>query len=201
MIAEVSLQISAAAAALTLGLVAGCRRVSYGDGGPGGGLLPFTASNVGGAILELGTASVLIGDDSDLAVGTSGSCVVSDGSVVPAAFVGWEGPYDWDAVVATESPELLDLAPETIQSLGALGHVGQDIPDDPPPFHLRSGDLAFNGHYHSDFQVSFDEALSAVGWPVTAEVLPSRHHTAFFLGYGIPEMIDLIVDVAYNPSG
>jgi len=148
-----------------------------------------------------GATVTLVGDDSDLAVGTSGSCVVSDGSVVPAAFVGWEGTYDWDAVVATEFPELLDLAPETIQTLGALGHVGRNFPDDPPPFHLRSGDMAFKGHYHSDFQASFDAALSAVGWPVTAEVLPDRYHTAFYQGLPFPEMTDLIVDVAYNPSG
>jgi dienelactone hydrolase len=151
--------------------------------------------SMGGAF---GATVALAGDDLESA-GTSGSCVVSDGSAVPAAFVGWEGAYDWDAVLSAEFPHLLELAPDAVQALGPLGHIGAS--DSPLPFHLRSGDRLWKGQDNVEHMAEFEAALSAAGWPVTAEVLPGRRHTQFIDSPPMSEMIDLIIDVAYDPAG
>jgi dienelactone hydrolase len=152
--------------------------------------------SMGGAF---GATVALVGGDPEFAAGGSGACVTDGGSAVPAAFVGWEGPYDWEAVIEAGFPEMLDVAPEAIRGLGPLQHLQDPTGNGPVPFHLRSGDGTWRGLDHAAHMTRFAEALTAAGLPVTTGILPGTHHTDFL--DSIPEMIDLIVGVAYDPEG
>jgi acetyl esterase/lipase len=146
-----------------------------------------------------GATVTLVGDEPGLASGTSGTCVTSDGSAVPDAFFGWEGPYDWDEVAEAEYPVLADLAPDALRMLGPLPHVEAGLPDEPAPFHLRAGDQQYRSFSLADHLATFEAALDAAGWPVEAEVLPGKLHTDF-IEPGIPELNDLIVQIANDAT-
>ena len=158
--------------------------------------LTLAGYSMGGAF---GATVALVGDDPESAAGGSGTCVAEGGSAVPAAFVGWEGPYDWEAVLEGEFPETLEVAPEAIRRLGPLDRLGRPGEIEPIPFHLRSGDGTWHGLDHAAHMARFEEALTASGLPVSTGILPGRHHTDFL--DSIPEMIDLIVGIAYDPEG
>jgi len=147
-----------------------------------------------------GATVTLVGDDPGLASGTSGTCVTAAGSPVPDAFFGWEGPYDWDEVAEAEYPVLADLAPDALRVLGPLPHVEAGLPDEPVPFHLRAGDQMYRSFSLADHLATFEAALDAARWPVEAEVLPGKLHTDF-VDPGIPELNDLIVQIANDPTG
>jgi hypothetical protein len=132
---------------------------------------------------------------------TSGPCVATEGSAVPDAFVGREGSYDWNEVATTQFPQLVEVAPDAIRLLGPLPHVEAGIGDKPVPFHLRAGDQLYRSFSHADQLATFEAALEDAGWPVTAEVLPGRFHTAFIESPGIPGMDELIVEIANDPAG
>jgi acetyl esterase/lipase len=146
-----------------------------------------------------GATTAIVGDDPELTSRTSGPCVGSEGSAVPDAFFGWEGPYDWDEVAEVEYPQVVDLAPEAIRSLGPLPHVEAGLPDEPVPFHLRAGDQPYRSFSLAEHLATFDAALDAAGWPVTADVLPGKIHTDF-IDPGIPELEGLIGRIADDPA-
>jgi len=147
-----------------------------------------------------GATVTLVGDDPERTEGTSGDCVVSEGSAVPAAFIGWEGPYDWEMLLGRDFPDTLDLAPEAVRAMSPLTHAELQPGDRAPAFHLRSGDRVWKGVPHADYMDHLAAELTETGWSVTTEVLPGRFHTDFVEAPFIPEMIDLIVEVAYDPS-
>lgn len=147
-----------------------------------------------------GATVTIVGDDPDLASHASGTCVATEGSAVPDAFFGWEGPYDWDEVAEAEFPVLVDLAPDGVRMLGPLPHVEAGLPDEPVPFHLRAGDQTYRSFSHADHLATFEAALDTAGWPVETEVLAGALHTDF-VEPGIPELDDLIVEIADDPTG
>ena len=148
-----------------------------------------------------GATLALIDDDPELTAGSSGSCVVAEGSSSPAAFVGWEGGYDWDALSERSFSAALEPEPEAIRALGPLATLDQRTPDRTVPFHLRSGDREFEGIDFAAHMVRFEEALTEAGLPVSAEVLPGETHAEFVGIWSIPEVVDLVVEVAYDPRG
>ena len=151
-----------------------------------------------------GATVTIVGDDPEITALTSGTCAAPDGSAVPDAFFGWEGPYDWDAVVEAEFAGLLELAPETIRLLGPIPHIEADSSDDRVPFHLRSGDQLYRSVSHAEHLATLEAALAAEGWPVSSEVLPGVSHTDFMGTFieskGIEEIYDLIAEIANNPT-
>ena len=148
-----------------------------------------------------GATVTILGDDRAFVSPTAGPCVATEGSAVPDAFVGWEGAYDWDEVASAEFPQLVEVAPDAIRLLGPLPHVEAGRGDELVPFHLRAGDQVYRSFSHADQLTTFGAALEDAGWPVTAEVLPGRFHTDFVEPPGIPEMDDLIVRIANDPTG
>ncbi len=145
-----------------------------------------------------GATVTIVGDDPQLASHSSGPCVSEDGSAVPDAFFGWEGPYDWGEVAAAEYPVLAEVAPDAIGALGPLPHIEAGRPGE-VPFHLRAGDQLFHSFSHADHLAKFAAALDAAGWPVDADVLPGKLH-ADFVYPGIPELNELIVRIADDPT-
>lgn len=171
-------------------------RVDAADQGADTDRLVLVGYSMGAAF---GATTAIVGDDPELASGTSGTCATSEGSAVPDAFFGWEGPYDWDEVVEVEYPVLADLAPDTLRMLGPLPHVEAGLPDEPVPFHLRAGDQPYRSFSLADQLATFEAALEGAGWPVEADVLPGKIHTDF-IDPGIPELNDLIVQIANEPT-
>ena len=147
-----------------------------------------------------GATVAIVGDDPELTTRASGGCVVQEGSAVPSAFYGWEGPYDWDEIAEGVFPRLVELAPDAIRALGPLPHVATRSPDGLIPFHLQSGDQLYRSVSHADHLRAFESALTAAGWPVWSEILPGRVHTDFMTSPGIPESYDLIAQIANDPT-
>jgi len=188
------------AAGTTIGDVSCAVRAARADAGQHGGA-PERVIVVGYSMgAGFGATVALAGDDPDSTANTSGTCVTSAGSAVPVAFVGWEGPYDWEQLMVREFPDTLILAPEAIHVMSTLTHALRRPDDGAPAFHLRSGDQAWHGVPHADYMDQLATVLAESGWSVTTGVLPGHHHTDFFSEPLIPEMIDLIVDVAYGAT-
>lgn len=146
-----------------------------------------------------GATVALVGDDPEHTLGSSGICLVAGGSATPVAFVGWEGPYDVETLVERAFPATgRFVSDEAVVELSPLSHGALPPPDDAAVFHLRAGDLVFRGLRHSDFMERFARVLDASGWSVTSGLLPGREHADFIAPPLIPEMLDLIVGVAYD---
>jgi acetyl esterase/lipase len=146
-----------------------------------------------------GATVALRGDDPDLAGSTSGPCANDVGSGVPDAFVGWEGPYDWDQLGVSELADIAELAPDVFHSLGPVSSLDGHPGGGEVPFHLFAGDQLYRSVSHADHLATFAAALADGGWPVTSEVLPDRSHTDLITAPGIAEVNEQILAIARNP--
>lgn len=145
----------------------------------------------------LGATVALAGDDPAAAPGMSGSCAVSDGSVVPQAFVGLDAPYDLYTWAEEDVPEMVAFDSEAFQAMSPLSYTDRPPSDQPTVFHLLAPYQA--GDY--DDTVRLEAALATTGYPVTATFFPGAGHMAFIYPRVMPEVVDLIVDLGYGMPG
>lgn len=104
-----------------------------------------------------------------------GDCAVNDGSALPDAFVGYEGPYDWSA--DTAGPLRAFAAdPGMWEAIDPYSHIGGNLD---LVVRLIHGDLADASPYDVPLAVSVEmyEALVAAGYDAELTVVPDASHS------------------------
>ena len=146
---------------------------------------------------QIGAVVSLAGDDPGVADSTSGTCVESEGSAVPQAFVGLDGPYDWESFAAATQPELwaatdLDL----MAKISPLTYATVPAVDGSPDFYLVAGGQATDDASFAEHTNTLAGALARSGYQATTLQLPHVFHSGFQYPGVVPEVIDLVAEAA-----
>ncbi len=138
---------------------------------------PTSITLVGGSGgAAVGAVVALAGDD------YGGDCAVTDGSALPDALVGYEGPYDW--AIRVYDPELLDPRllevenPELLEAINPYSHIG-DNPN--VVFRLIHGIDVDETVFDVPPEVSteFYQTLTDAGYDVELTLLEGASHFDF----------------------
>jgi acetyl esterase/lipase len=152
------------------------------------------AGNSRGAISGLVVG--LAGDD------FGGDCVVSEGSALPDAVVGYEGRYEH----ATTDPFVLHTYleqedPELLEAIDPYSHIGRN-----PALQVRliHGDAADVGRYVvlPEESIAMHQALADVGYDVELHVVEGASHLALTMRHSdaFALMVEQVMELARGSS-
>lgn len=146
---------------------------------------------------QIGAVVSLAGDDPAVTGASSGTCLGSKASAVPQAFVGLDGPYDWESFASATEPELwAAIDRDLMTKISPLTYANTPAPDPAPTFSLVSSGQATADGTFAEHAERFAAALAAAGYSVSLSPLPHLWHAAFQYPGVVPEVIDLIIEAA-----
>jgi acetyl esterase/lipase len=166
-------------------------RADAADNGGDPGRLVLVGFSRGG---QIGAVVSLAGDHPAVTGSSSGNCLGPPGSAVPQAFVGLDGPYDWESFAATTEPELWAATDRDLMALiSPLTYSDAAAPDAAASFYLvSSGQVTADGSF-AEHAERFAASLAAAGYSVSTSPLPHLWHAAFQYPGVVPEVVDLII--------
>jgi len=155
---------------------------------------------------ETGTIT-LVGNSSGAAKGSivamdgeayGEACAEPDGSALPDAFVGYEGPYDYATHLygSFAVPELRETNPEVWEAVDPYSHIGGNQELVVRLVHGRDADTAW---YDVPPEVSaeFSEALSAAGYDVAVTYVEGATHGSLLTESDAFDVtVETVIDVA-----
>lgn len=164
------------------------------DHGGDPGRLALVGFSRGG---QIGAVVSLAGDDPAVTGSASGRCLGPPGSALPQAFVGLDGPYDWESFAAATEPELWAATDRDLMAMISPLTYADDAAADPAvAFYLvASGQVTADGTF-AEHAERFAAALAAAGYSVSTSPLPHLWHAAFQYPGVVPEVIDVIIEAA-----
>ncbi len=157
------------------------------------------------------TSITLVGYSSGAAKGSivamdgdayGGDCAISDGSALPTAFVGYEGPFDYATQLygTFYVPELKDEDPLMWEAVDPYSHIGGNRDLIVRLIHGRDEDRS-TYDVRPEVSTEFHEALAAAGYDAEVIYLEGATHSSLRPGTEAFDVtVQLVLEVAGIPN-